>query len=175
MTAQMSDARIVHELACSESVFWDRLFFDEEFNRRLFLEELRFAAWRVVRQGDKNAEVVERELDVTPAVGDLPGPLRAIIGDGLSYRELGRYDRQRRSYAVKARSNTLGDRLLVDGVLTTENLGEHRCRRIFTVSVVAKIFGVAGMLEKRVLSDLEQSYATSARFIDRYAASLKEA
>jgi hypothetical protein len=96
----MADARIVHELACSESVFWDKLFFDDEFNRRLFLEELHFSGWRVVRTGDTNADLVEQEVEATPPIGDLPGPLRAIIGEGISYHEVGKCDRKRRRYAV---------------------------------------------------------------------------
>lgn len=170
----MTEARIVHELACSEATFWEKLFFDDAFNRRLFLQELGFAGWRVVSLGDPSADVVERELEVTPPIGDLPGPLRSIIGEGLSYRELGRYDRKRRRYAVKAKSGKLGDRLVVEGELYTEALDANRCRRIFVVRVEAKIFGIGGLLEKRVLSDLEQNYATSAGFIGKYARELAE-
>ncbi|MGE5788790.1 MAG: DUF2505 family protein [Myxococcales bacterium] len=167
----MTDAKIVNELACSEATFWDRLFFDDDFNRRLFLDELGFAGWRVLKQTSISADVVEREIEVMPKVGDIPGPLRAVVGEGLSYRELGRYDRQRRQYDVKAISK-LGDRLTVDGELTTQSIAPDRCRRIFSVRVVAKIFGVGGMLEKRVLADLEQNHADSARFIDRYVKTL---
>lgn len=168
----MTEARIVHELDCSESLFWDHLFFDDEFNRRLFLEELGFAGWRVLQQGDPSNALVERELEVTPPIGDLPGPLRSLIGEGLSYRELGRYDAKRRRYAVKAKSAKLGDRLVVEGELYTEAIDADRCRRIFTVRVEAKIFGVGGLLEKRVLADLEQNYSASAKFIGKYAQEL---
>jgi Protein of unknown function (DUF2505) len=169
---RMAEARIVNELECSESMFWDRLFFDGEFNRRLFLEELKFVGWRVLRQADVGGDVVERELEVMPPVGDLPSPLRAVIGEGLSYREVGRFDKNRRRYTVKAISPKLGDRLLVEGELYTEATSERTCRRIFAVRVVAKIFGVGGMVESRVVADLERSYAASARFIGRYVKEL---
>jgi hypothetical protein len=171
----MIDGRIVHQLSCSESMFWDTLFFDAEFNRRLFLEELGFYGWKVLRQTEVGADVVERELEVSPPVGSLPGPLRALIGEGISYREVGRYDRTRRRYSVKAKSATLSDRLLVDGELFTEKTDEQSCRRIFSVRVAASIFGVGGLLEKRVFSDLEQSYASSAAFIARYVKELAHA
>jgi len=164
----MADALIVHELGCNESVFWERLFFDNAFNRRLFLDELKFAGWRVVRQSDLGSDPVEFEVEATPPIGDLPGPLRAIVGDGISYRELGKCDRKRRRYTVQAKSNTLGDKLLVDGELITEAIDEHRCLRIFKVRVTAKLFGVGGMLEKRVIADLERNYAVSARFINQH-------
>jgi len=168
----MTEARIIHELACNEAMFWDRLFFDAEFNRRLFLEALKFNGWRVLRQIEISPDIVERELEVKPAIGDLPGPIRAIIGEGLSYRELGRYDRSRRRYSVKANSPAMGDKLLVEGELYTEPLGDQRCRRIFAVRVVAKIFGVGSMIEKRVIADIEQNYSDSAKFIDRYVRDL---
>lgn len=168
----MTDAKIVHELACSEATFWDRLFFDEEFNRSLFLDELGFSGWRVLKQTEVSPDIVEREIEVMPKVGDIPGPLRAVVGEGLSYRELGRYDRQRRRYDVKAISARLGDRLIVEGELTTQSITPERCRRIFSVRVVAKIFGVGGLLEKRVLADLEQNHTDSAKFIDRYVKTL---
>jgi hypothetical protein len=66
----------------------------------------------------------------------------------------------------------LGDRLQVEGELFTESIDAQRCRRIFMVRVVAKIFGLGGLLEKRVLADMEQNYADSARFIDRYVKTL---
>jgi hypothetical protein len=169
----MADARIVHDLDCSESVFWDKLFLDGEFNRRMFVEALKFAGWRVVRESDKTVDPVEIEVEATPPIGDLPGPLRAIVGDGISYREIGKCDRRCRRYTVQVKSNTLGDKLLVDGELSTEAIDENRCRRVFTVRVTAKIFGVGGMLEKRVLADLERNYEASARYINQHAKALQ--
>ncbi|HEY5955294.1 MAG TPA: DUF2505 family protein [Polyangiaceae bacterium] len=165
----MTKARIVHELGCSEELFWDQLFFDDDFNRRLFLEELGFSNWRVIHRGDISAPIVDVEIEVTPKLGDLPGPLRTIVGEGLSYREVGRLNRTSRRYAVKAQSAKLGDRLIVEGELYTEALGPNRCRRIFDVRVEAKIFGIGGLLEKRVISDIEHNYEVSAGYITRYA------
>ena len=61
---------------------------------------------------------------------------------------------------------------MVDGDLFTEKTDEQSCRRIFAVRVAANIFGVGGVVEKRVLTDLEQNYATSANFIARYVKEL---
>ena len=168
----MAETRIINELACSEDVFWDELFFDAEFNRRMFIDELGFCAWKVQSER-KTDDFIERELDVSPKVADIPGPIKALVGDSLGYHEQGRYDRKRRRYAVKATSPKLGDRFLLDGEMYTEPLGEGRCRRIFNVKVTTKIFGVGGMIEKRVIADLEKSYAESAAFIGRYVAEKK--
>lgn len=168
----MTEARIVNELFCSESTFWEKLFLDDEFNRRIYLEQLGFGAWRVLRQREISPNLLEREIEVMPKVSDLPGPLRALVGEGLSYREVGLLDRERHRYEVKAHSAKLGDRLLVEGVLTTEGIDAEHCRRVFAVRVEAKIFGVGGLLEKRVISDLEQSHSDSAKFINQHLKSL---
>jgi hypothetical protein len=54
--------------------------------------------------------------------------------------------------------------------MTTKPDGENRCRRRARAEVVAKIFGVGGILEKRLLADLEKSYQKSADFTNRYIA-----
>ena len=42
----MADARIEHIFNCSEDTFWNKLFLDEEYNRRLFKEALEFPVWK---------------------------------------------------------------------------------------------------------------------------------
>jgi hypothetical protein len=163
----MADSRIVNELDCSEDTFWNVLFLDPEFNRRMFLDELKFTKWQVVSERDQG-DILERELDVGLNVGDIPAAVKAVVGDSIGYREQGRFDRKRRRYAVKASNPKLGDKFLLEGEMSTEPLGENRCRRIFQVRVGIKIFGVGGMIEKRIIAELEKSYAQSAAFITRY-------
>jgi hypothetical protein len=163
----MTDSRIVNDLDCSESTFWDELFFDPEFNRRMFLDELKFTKWQVLSTREVG-EVLERELDVGLNADALPAAAKSVIGDSLGYREQGKYDRKRRRYAVKATNSKLGDKFLLEGEMHTEPLGEQRCRRIFELKVTVKLFGVGGMIEKLVLSELQKSYAESATFIGRY-------
>ncbi len=40
----------------------------------------------------------------------------------------------------------------------TEALGDAQCKRFARATATAKIFGVGGLLEKKLLSDLERSY-----------------
>ncbi len=168
----MTALRIVHQLPCSAEVFWETLFFDPEFNRRLFLEHLRFPAWRVTDQRDGEL-VLERTVEVTPLLGELPGPLKAVLGSSLSYRESGRFDKQARTYTLTAVPSVLSDRLGVSGELSCKTIGEGRSERVFVAKVEARVFGVGGLLEKRILSDLQSNYDGSAVFIDRYLTEAK--
>jgi hypothetical protein len=163
----MADARIEHVFECSEDTYWRKIFFDEEYNRRLFLEGLRFPVWKQTAFADEPKEI-RRTLEVVPKLGDLPGPLKKLVGEGAGYREDGVYDKDRRRYRTRITTNRLSDKLKISGELFTEPAGERRCKRIFQCSVVADIFGVGGMLEKRVIADMQESYATAARFTNDF-------
>jgi hypothetical protein len=163
----MADVRIEHTYDCSVDTFWDRIFFDDEYNRRLYKEALGFPGWEVVKKQDKG-NTVEREVDVTPKLGDLPGPIKKVVGDNVGYREVGEFDKSAKRYRIDIVPNKLADKLTVKGELWCEALGENKCRRIFAAKVTAKIFGIGGMLEKRLVADMEHSYAVGARFTNEF-------
>lgn len=163
----MTQVRFEHTYECSEDTFWNQIFFDEDYNRRLYLEGLRFHEWREIERQDQG-EALRRTVEVVPRIGDLPGPLKKVVGDGIRYKEIGNYDKNRRRYRIEVVPNSLADKLSVTGELFTEPLGEARCRRVFQGDVTAKIFGIGGMLEKRLIEDMQKSYARGAEFTNGY-------
>lgn len=165
----MPSFRCEHDFECSENTYWEKVFFDEEYNRRLFRDELRFPEWRVLDQKDEGQRVV-RNLRAQPPIEDLPGPLKAVVGEGAGYEERGVYDRSTRRYEAKVQPNRLADRVSVTLTMSTENLSEKRCRRIVTGTVTAKIFVVGALLEQKMIADLTRSYAKSADFTNRFLA-----
>ena len=164
----MADVYIEHTYNCSEDTFWNQVFFDEEYNRRLFREALGFPHWAIKKQDDQG-DRIERVVEVTPKVGELPGPIKKIIGDSVSYREEGVYDKKSRRYRIKIVPSKLADKLTIEGELYLEPVGDH-CKRIFKAQVTAKIFGLGGIVEKRLIADMEQSYAIGARFTNQFIA-----
>ena len=165
----MADARIEHIFNCSEETFWNKLFFDQDYNRRLFTEELAFPVWKEVKKEDKGDEI-HRSIEIVPKLGDLPAPLKKLVGDGVGYREDGVFDKKTRRYKVKIVPNKLVDKLFITGELHTEPAGDNKCKRIYLASVEAKVFGIGGMLEKRVLGDIQNGYDAGARFTNKYIA-----
>lgn len=166
---RMAEIRVEHVFNCSEDTFWSKVFFDDDFNRRLFKEVLKFPTWRVVRSTDRENEI-ERVVEASPPIGDLPGPLKAVVGDSAGYEEHGVFDKKSKRYKVKVIPNKLGDKISVSVEMWLEPAGEGKTRRIAKASATAKVFGVGGMLEKKMLSDLERSYAKSAEFTNTYVA-----
>ncbi len=165
----MADTRIEHIYNCSEDTFWNKLFFDEEYNRRLFKEALEFPVYEQTEFKETDSEV-RRSIKVVPKLGPMPGPLKAVIGEGIGYVENGVFDKKARRYTIDITPNKLSDKVTIKGKLYTEPKGEGKCNRVFECTVTAKIFGVGGMLEKRVITDMQESYAKGAKFSNEYIA-----
>jgi hypothetical protein len=164
-----TDTRIVHTYNCSESTFWDELFLDEEYNRRLYLEALRFHAWKVVKNETVGDEV-HRDIEVVPRLGDMPGPMKKVLGDNLKYREEGVFNKAERRYSLRIIPSTLADKTQVTGIMHTEPIDDKSCRRVFEVTVAVKIFGLGGMMEKHLIGDITKSYAVGAKFTNAFLA-----
>ena len=165
--ARMAEIRVEHVFKCSEETFWTKVFFDDEYNRRLFKEVLKFPVWRVSKSEERGDEVL-RTIEASPPIGDLPGALKAAVGDNAGYEERGVFDKEARRYRVQVIPNRMSDKISVNVEMWTESLGEGQCKRFARATATAKIFGVGGILEKKLLSDLERSYEKSAAFTNTF-------
>lgn len=159
-------ARIEHEFHCSEEVFLG-LFLKETYNKALFEGHLKFPMWRVSAE-QETPERLSRTIEVEPFVADLPVAIQKVVGNNLRYREEAYYDKLERKYHVKVVPNRMADKILVSGVQLTESLGPDRCKRIFLADVEVKIFGVGGLIERRIVQDLIKSYDVGKHFTDGY-------
>jgi hypothetical protein len=163
----MAELRVEHVFQCTEESFWTKVFFDDEYNRRLFLEVLKFPVWRVLKSEEQGAEV-RRTIEASPPIGDLPSALKAVIGESIGYEERGVFDKRTRRYRVQVVPNRLGEKIRVSIEMWTEPLGDKQCKRLALATASAKIFGVGGLLEKKLLADLERSYEKSAAFTNLF-------
>ena len=165
----MAVATIEHTLNCTVDTFWEKIFFNKEFNEQLYKQILRFPQFSEVKR-DETGDEIRRVIEVTPDVGELPGPIRKVAGDNMSYAEEGVFDKKARRYRLKIKPNALADKLFISGEMWAEPAGEGKIRRIFKADVTCKVFGVGGMIEKRIISDMTKSYDTAAQFTNRYIA-----
>lgn len=163
----MTHVRIAHRFDCDERTFWDRIFFDEAFNRDMYLQHLQFQNWQVLEQRETETTIA-RTVTVTPKVGDLPGAIKSLIGENLSYREIGTFDKQTRRYKLNVVPNVLADKVSVLGETWVEPIGAAQCNRVFEAEVNVKVFGVGGIIEKRLIADLQLSYNAGAVFTAEY-------
>ncbi|NRA36216.1 MAG: DUF2505 domain-containing protein [Polyangiaceae bacterium] len=164
----MADQRIEHVINCSADDFW-KTFFTEEYNHAMFLKTLKFENWTQVSFDETDTEI-RRVTDATPKVDDLPGPMKKLAAGGIGYREEGIFNKKSQRFEIKIITGSMPDKISIAGVLFTEPAGDGKCKRVYTTTVKAKVFGIGGMIEKKVISDVVRSYDSTARFTNKYIA-----
>lgn len=163
----MAGFQTTYDIECSEETYWNQVFLNEEYNRRFFKEELHFPEWRELGRREADGKLY-RDVKATPYVGELPGALKAVIGDGLSYEERGVFHPQEHRYVLDAIPSRMADKVTTKITMFTTVTGENRCRLNVEATVTAKIFMVGTLLEQKTLADLRRSYEKNAAFSNRF-------
>ena len=163
----MSEILLRHEIDTDEDTYWAKCVFDAEFNRKLYMEALQFPEWRLLDSKDDDASIW-RKVQVDPPVGNLPGPVKKVIGDRLSYVEEGTFDKKAKRYSFTVTPSTLADKTKVVGEMWVEKLGDKKIARVTKISVAVKVFVVGGMVEDRIVADLRSSYDKGTTFTNQY-------
>ncbi len=163
----MASVTLKHELGCSAETYLEKCVFSEEFNRRLHVDILKFPAFKLLEQSMEGA-VWKRRAQIDPPTTGVPGPLKKVIGDKLSYIEEGEYDTKTKLYRFKVISSTMPDKTKISGELHCDNNGDKKCTRIAKLDVEVKVFMIGGLAEDKILGDIKQSYEASSKFVDEY-------
>jgi len=152
-----------HEIKCNEETFW-KVFFDKEFNEKLYKEHLGFPAFRILDQQDNERETT-RKVSGTPKM-NVPGPVAKVLGSNFSYTEEGKFDKSKKLWTWKMIPSTAADKLRNEGTLRLERIDENRVRRIADLVMEAKIFGIGGLLESSAEKQLREGWDASAVFMN---------
>ncbi len=163
----MPEVTLRHEIDTDEETFWSKIVFNEEFNKKLYEGALKFPGWKLVDSKEDDAKIVRR-VQVDPPVGDLPGPVKKVIGDRLAYTEEGTFDKNAKRYTFKVTPSTMAEKTKVSGELWVEKIGDKKIRRLCRISVEVKVFMVGGMVEDRIMQDLRSSYDNSTAYTNQY-------
>jgi hypothetical protein len=163
----MPEITLRHEFDCDEDTYWEKVFFDPEFNRRLYLDALKFPAYKLIDLKDDGSRRT-RVVHIDPPLGNLPPPMKKIVGDKLSYVEEGLFDRKTKRYSFRSTPSVMADKTKNSGELRCENLGEKKIARVARITVEVKVFMIGGMIEEKILGDLRHSYEEAAKFTRGY-------
>jgi len=163
----MPEITLRHEIDTDEDTYWARCVFDAEFNKKLYIDALKFPEWKLLDSKDDDAKIW-RKVQVDPPTGNMPGPVKKVIGDRLSYLEEGTFDKKTKRYAFKVTPSTMAEKTKVAGEMWVEKLGDKKIARLTKISVEVKVFMVGGLVEERILSDLRSSYDKGTTFTNQY-------
>jgi hypothetical protein len=163
----MRDINFEHVFECDEDTFWDKVFFDDEYNRGLFLESLKFLQWKQAFE-EKSDAVIRRTVDVQPPLGDVPGPIKKVLGDRFGYREHGTFDKKARRYRFEVTPTTGAEKSTIRGELWVEKAGDKKVRRHAKISVEVRIMMIGKLIEDRVVADMTLSYSKAADYTNAW-------
>jgi Protein of unknown function (DUF2505) len=163
----MPTVTLRHEIETDEDTYWSKIVFDETFNKQMYEGHLKMPCWKILEMKDDDAKLTRR-VQVEPDAGNLPGPVKKVIGDKLSYVEEGTFDKKSKRYSFVVHPSALPDKTKISGEMWVEKLGEKKIARVCRMSVEVKVFIVGGMVEERILSDLRASYDKGTDYTNRY-------
>jgi len=161
----MPTFRVTHEIRCDVDSFW-RLFFDKEFNLRLYKEALGFPEFAVLEQQETDTQI-RRRCAGKPKV-TMPGPVMKLMGDSFGYTEEGTFDKATKIWRWKVTPTTMADKLRQEGTLRVEAIGEGKVRRTAELINEAKVFGIGGMIESSAEKSLREGWDKSAVFMNEW-------
>lgn len=167
----MATVKISHDINCNEEKFW-QLFFDKEFNEKLYREGLEFPEWKIEEQTENDAEV-KRRTKGRPKLKNVPGPVAKILGDSFGYVETGSMSKKEKVWRWKLTPSTLADKIRQEGQLRIEVLGDDKVRRHVEMLIEAKVFGLGGILESTAEKQLRDGWEDSAKFMNKWIESHK--
>jgi len=163
----MGKFTIQHTFDVNGDVFWDRIFFSQDFNRELYRERLEFKAYDILEEKKKEDGSVERKVHTEPK-SEAPKVVKKVIGDSLSYTEEGTWDAKTKRYRYRIVPSKLADKIDSRGEVWVEPRGENKCERFCTVDCNVKIFGVGGAIESFIEKETKDSYDKAAQFTNEF-------
>jgi hypothetical protein len=157
----MKKVSVITTMDCDADGFW-KLFFDREFNQKLYKEGLGFKSYDILDMTETS-----RRTKGVPAM-KLPGPVAKLLGDSFGYEENGTLDKASGIYRWKMTPNTMVDKLFTSGSVKIESAGEGKVKRTSEASIEAKMFGVGGLLEGTAESEMRASWEKETAFMSRW-------
>lgn len=156
-----------HVFDTDEATFWPKVFFNPEYNKRLYHEVLKYKRWEILEQREEPGGAIIRRTVMEPNF-DVPGLLKKAIGDGIAYTEEGRFDPVGKRWRYTITPNRMAEKLTTRGEYWVEARGEKKIERICTVDLEAKIFGIGGALESFIEKQTREAYAQTMLFTNKF-------
>ncbi len=163
----MQRHELVHEINCPPERMWE-LYFDDEFNRRMYCEGLGFPKCETVEKREQGG-ILHRRMVMIPKV-ELPKAVQKMVGDRVGFEEIGDWDKAAGVFRWKLILAAFGDKVRVEGTMRLQPFGNGHCKRITAFESESKVFGVGGLLEKTAADNVIGGWNASAKWINAWLA-----
>ena len=156
----------------AEATFWDAIFFNPEFQRRVYIEALGCESVTVGDvQNDADGKRT-RSLSFTQKL-DAPGAVRKLFGETTTMEERGTFDPVAKRWRFAMIPDRMPDKIRISGETWFVTTGPGQIERVCELDLSVSIFGVGSLVEKFMASATVESLAKQTRFIRAYIAEKK--
>ena len=169
----MPEITVKHDIDCDEDTFWKECVFNDDYNKKLYLETLRFPGYEVLESADHETTRT-RTVRIDPPVTGIPGPIKKVLGDRFAYTEKGSFDKKTKRYTFTVTPSTMADKTHTSGELWCETRGapsEKKITRFARIKVEVKVMMIGKMIEEKIIGDLKASYDAAAKFTNEWVKS----
>jgi hypothetical protein len=159
--------RIENVFHITPRTFWDVLFFDDEYNSRLY-RELGFVSSNVTSMQTLPDGRIQRALRAEPPL-NIPELLKKRIAGRLFYEEQGTFDGKAQRWEFTSTSNVAPESTRIGGSITSKPHPEGMLH-IVELDLHVSALGLGGMIEKLIEKNTRDSYKVTTRFTNAFAA-----
>jgi hypothetical protein len=158
---------ISHVFEIGADGFWDKLFFDPEYNQALFADHLKFNTYRVLELDKRPDGSVHRRVECAPPI-ELPAVAKKVVGDSTSYVEDGQFDPKTRRFSVVVVPKVGADKIKTRVTLWVEPRGDERVERFAEVDNSVNVFGIGKLVEAFIEKQTRVTYDAAAAFTNAW-------
>lgn len=147
--------------------FWAKVFFEDDYNRGLYLEGLGFKSYTPISLDEKPDGTKVRRFRTEPK-SEAPAVVTKLIGGALDYEETGTFDPKTKIWSYQVRTSKMAEKVRIGGKYWLEARGEKRLERICEVDIAVDVFGVGGVVESFIEKTTRDSYVRATEFTNAY-------
>ncbi|MEZ4254266.1 MAG: DUF2505 domain-containing protein [Polyangiales bacterium] len=158
-----------HLFHTDPDTFWEKVFFDEEYNRRMYLEALGFRGFELLELTRHDDGRVTRKVKTTPKE-EVPGALKKFIGSEIAYVESGSFDPAKKVWTYSISPSQLAEKVSIAGKYWLESRGPKQCERVCTVDLEVKVPFVGSVAEAFIEKQTRASYELAHGYTNKFLA-----
>jgi len=159
--------KVQHQFEMPAEDFFEKVYFNEEYIRRMHLEGMDNETFDLVSQSGDLATGLKRTIRTTPKL-NAPRVVKKLLGDSVQYIEDGTYSPSTGHYIFSLIPSTLADKVKIQGDLWVESIGANRMMRFCDLAFHAHIFGAGKLVEKFIAQSSIENLEKSATFTHQW-------
>ena len=148
----------------SADAFWQRIFFDSDFQLRMYREALGCPHVAILDASGEGLGPRTRRLEFRQPLS-APPAVQKLFGNAMRMEERGRFDPQTQRWHFQMVPDQMPDRIRITGETWLEPAGPGQIQRVCALDFGVTVFGVGGLIERFMVSATAENYAKQARFI----------